>query len=111
MDYFSKLPKEIINIILDYDGKIKYRDGKYINKISKNDKRYKVLYNIKIPQPVSYTMLCDCTLSEHFEYRIDFNENFILSIWNIYTPPNKIQYFFYKKKNNKIENSYIWYRW
>lgn len=43
-------------------------------------------------------MLCDCTLSEHFEYRIDFNEHFILSVWNIYTPPNKIQYFFYKKK-------------
>lgn len=37
------IPKEIINIILEYDGRIKNRKGKYINIIDKKDKRYNIL--------------------------------------------------------------------
>ena len=37
---FQYLPKELINIILDYNGKIKYRNGKYINKIDINNDIY-----------------------------------------------------------------------
>ena len=37
------IPKEIINIILEYDGRIKYRKGKYINIINKKDIRYNII--------------------------------------------------------------------
>jgi len=37
------IPKEIINIILEYDGRIKYRKGKYINIIDKKDCRYNII--------------------------------------------------------------------
>jgi hypothetical protein len=37
------IPKEIINLILEYDGRIKYSKGKYINIIDKNDKRYNII--------------------------------------------------------------------
>jgi len=40
------IPKELLHIILDYDGRIKYKNGKYINIIHKNDERYNI---IKLP--------------------------------------------------------------
>lgn len=40
------IPKELLHIILEYDGRIKYKQGNYINIIKKNDFRYNILKNI-----------------------------------------------------------------
>jgi hypothetical protein len=40
------LPKELLNIILDFDGRIKYKNGVYTNKIFKYDERYKIIQKI-----------------------------------------------------------------
>ena len=37
------IPKDILHIILEYDGRIKYSNGKYVNVIHKNDERYKII--------------------------------------------------------------------
>ena len=43
------LPMEIVNEILEYEGRIKYKNGKYINKIHKYDDRYDILLTIQKP--------------------------------------------------------------
>ena len=40
------LPVELVHRILEYDGRIKYRHGKYMNQIAQDDDRYKMLQGI-----------------------------------------------------------------
>jgi len=40
---FKYIPKELLHIILEYDGRIKYINGKYVNIIRKNDERYIII--------------------------------------------------------------------
>ena len=40
------IPKDIINIILEYDGRMKYKNGKYVNIIHKHDERYSIIRSI-----------------------------------------------------------------
>jgi hypothetical protein len=40
------LPRELVNLILDYDGKIKYKRGIYVNIIHKHDIRYKIIQQV-----------------------------------------------------------------
>jgi hypothetical protein len=111
MEVFSRVPKDVLHIILEFYGKIKYTKGEYINIISKRDQRYEVLSSLMFPEPVLYTMIETCTLKEHFEYKVHLNK-YSLSVWNVYEPPDRTQYFFYKNHHtyNEISNFGIWYR-
>ena len=37
------IPKDLLHIILEYDGRIKYRHGKYVDIIHKRDYRYNIV--------------------------------------------------------------------
>jgi len=37
------IPKDVLHIILEYDGRIKYKNGKYVNVLHKNDDRYTIV--------------------------------------------------------------------
>jgi hypothetical protein len=43
---FKYIPEELLHIILAYDGRIKYKNGKYVNIINKNDERYDIIIPI-----------------------------------------------------------------
>jgi hypothetical protein len=42
----SYIPKELLHIILEYDGRIKYTNGKYVNIIHTRDERYNIIQPI-----------------------------------------------------------------
>lgn len=44
MNIFKELPKDITNIILQYDGRIVCRNGKYINRIVNTDTAFPYLF-------------------------------------------------------------------
>ena len=46
MSTMNRLPLELVLRILVYDGRIKYRHGKYMNQIAPDDVRYKILLTL-----------------------------------------------------------------
>ena len=49
---FNKLSDHLINIIINYTDVLVLRNGKYMNRISKNDYRYKLLERIPRPKEI-----------------------------------------------------------
>jgi hypothetical protein len=44
----KRLPIDIVRQIMEYDGRIKYRNGVFINQIPKTDERYNIFRSIPI---------------------------------------------------------------
>ena len=76
LDKFKFLPDVLIHKIINYTNVISYRNGIYIDKIFKNDKRYKLLE--KIPRPIKVgpdkvlLKLMDYSLYEPRGYFIEY---------------------------------------
>lgn len=55
---FKTLPDELIHNIINYTDVVVYRNGKYINRLNKKDKRYKAIMSIPAPMKIgSYRFL------------------------------------------------------
>jgi hypothetical protein len=52
----DSLPRDMVHHILSYSDTIKCRNGKYMNQISKKDKRYEMLLTIR---PITKHNLCE----------------------------------------------------
>ena len=86
----DRLPLELVHRILEYDGRIKYRNGKYMNQISKSDKRYELL--LKIPRKTT-------TLYRGYGVILHVSERLTIYIWDIhnYLHPPVYEYVFSNK--------------
>ena len=67
----SYIPSELLDIILEYDGRIKFKNGKYVDIIHKNDERYNIIKpvlskKIKIIKTIELS-------SSGFYFEFDFN--------------------------------------
>jgi hypothetical protein len=96
-----KLPMDIINHILYYDGTIKYRNGMYMNQLPKTDKRYEMLR--KCPRKS-----CEHTLNDGLIcYRITIRtQNYFITC--VQNHPNWLTQccFIYGVPNHHCDNIY-----
>jgi hypothetical protein len=66
--------KDVLDIILEYDGRIKYKKGKYINILHKNDSRYNIITPI-INKKIEILKKIDLRGSNfYFEFGFDSDE-------------------------------------
>lgn len=74
---FPYIPKELVNIVLQFYGRIKYRHGNYVNIIHKHDKRYNVLEPIinKKMKIIKNTCITDNKLGFYFVFSFDIDDD------------------------------------
>ena len=97
---FSYIPSELLHIILAYDGRIKYKNGKYVNIIHKNDERYNIITpiiskKIKIMQNIE---LSDTGF--YFEFGFDICKSVGLVYDCNFSYSNKFEICYYDTRNN-----------
>jgi hypothetical protein len=100
---YHSLPLDIIHVILSYNDTLKLRNGKYMNRIQKDDTRYDLLLNITQGLLREYS-------NSYFDIIVTFSNNTelhkIFSEKNEFkksglTYSNKIRYLYYNGLDHK----------
>lgn len=73
IDKFCDLPKENVNIILEYAGIIVWRNGKYMKRLLKTDERFK-LYDT-VPKYKIYFIPDQKIITKYFCFYKGFNDD------------------------------------
>ena len=96
---FQYIPEELIHIILAYDGRIKYKNGKYVDIIHKNDVRYNIITPIisKKIRIMQNTELC--VSGFYFEFGFDTCKNVGLVYDYNFSYKNKFEICYYDTRD------------
>jgi hypothetical protein len=100
----NNIPKELLHIILEYDGRIKYRNGHYVDIISKNDLRYSILHPIifKKLEIIKDIELCEKS-GFYFEFHFDSLNNVGLVYDYNFSFKNKFEICYYDARVDWIQ--------
>uniref|UniRef100_A0A6C0IEF4 Uncharacterized protein n=1 Tax=viral metagenome TaxID=1070528 RepID=A0A6C0IEF4_9ZZZZ len=96
------IPKELINIILEYDGRIKYRKGKYVNIIHIFDPRKNIINQIiakklEIINSILFDIFDDSMF--YFEFGFDIDNRIGLCFDYNFSYANKFEICYYDTRN------------
>jgi len=99
----SYIPEELLHIILSYDGRIKYKNGKYVNIIHKNDERYNIITPIiskkmKIMQHIELS-----GTGFYFDFGFDIYKGVGLVYDYNFSYANKFEICYYDWRNDGIK--------
>jgi len=99
---FSYIPEDLLHIILDYDGRIKYKNGNYVNIIHKNDERYNTIEPLvsKKMKIMKYLTTRTDRDSFYFEFGFDTCANVGLCYDYNFSHENKFEICYYDTRNN-----------
>ena len=97
----SYIPEELLHIILEYDGRIKYKNGKYLDIIHKNDERYNIINPIvnKKMEIIKRTQIDGSGF--YFEFGFDTYLNIGLCYDYNFSYENKFEICYYDTRNNE----------
>jgi len=100
MNFFSYIPEEVLHIILAYDGRIKYKNGKYVNVIHKNDERYNII-SLIISKKMEIMKNIELSGSGfYFEFGFDICNSVGLVYDCNFSYSNKFEICYYDTRNN-----------
>jgi hypothetical protein len=97
---FQYIPTELLDIILEYDGRIKYKNGRYVNIIHKNDERYNIItpHISKKMEIMKRTQIHGSGF--YFEFGFDICVNVGLCYDYNFSYENKFEICYYDTRNN-----------
>jgi len=103
------LPEELLHIILEYDGRIKYRNGEYVNIIHKHDERYGIISPLISKKMVILKHIeldySNAELNAGFHFSFNFNTlNAVGLVYdNNFSYTNKFEICYFDFRNNGIK--------
>jgi len=99
----SYIPKELLHIILEYDGRIKYKNRKYVNIIHKNDERYNIIrFVISKKMEIMKTIEIDGS-NFYFEFGFDLCNRIGLCYDYNFSYKNKCEICYYDTRKELIQ--------
>ena len=97
------IPNELLDIIFGYDGRIKYKNGKFVNIIHKNDVRYNIITPVISKKIEIIKQICVDRSGFYFEFGFDICNSIGLCYDYNYSYKNKFEICYYDTRNNNWE--------
>jgi hypothetical protein len=97
------LPKDVLHIILAFDGRIKYRNGEYVNIIHKYDERYDMLTPLISKKADIVKKINIDGDSFYFEFRFDGYSDMGLCYDLGFNAPNRFEICYVDLRNDWLQ--------